>query len=477
MGFFIVVSLPLMYQFIFAEVNARVREDLEEDMEGFQGLLANDPEVRKKLGLVGAGGRDLVAPPTNRTELANFFDAYLSRRVPEDDTFLLGFIGNQLYRSSPSAVPEKFQSDSELGKQWLSLTKGKQGEQESLNRQIGKVIYIVEPIRIGDKKLGTFVVVHTTAGEQQEVLAALHIVFWVMISVFGIALVLTWILAGQIMTPLGLLAKTARSIGESDLTQRIPVRGGGELAELATTFNEMMDRLEVAFATQRNFINDAGHELRTPITIIRGHLELMGDDPQEQEETVTLVMDELDRMTRFVEDLILLAKAERPDFLHLETIELEGFTEELFAKARALADRDWQLDAIAQGQMVGDRQRITQAVMNLAQNATQYTTQTDTIRLGSSMSKQDIRFWVCDTGEGIAYEDQQRIFERFARAANSRRRSEGAGLGLSIVQAIAEAHAGRVNLRSQVGTGATFTLVLPLEPPRESTSYESNSNR
>jgi signal transduction histidine kinase len=105
--------------------------------------------------------------------------------------------------------------------------------------------------------------------------------------------------------------------------------------------------------------------------------------------------------------------------------------------------------------------------MNLTENASQYTTQTDTIAIGTLINRHHLRLWVRDTGVGIAESDRQRIFERFARASNSRRRSEGSGLGLSIVQAIAQAHGGRVDLVSQLGVGSTFTLVLPLEPPQE----------
>jgi signal transduction histidine kinase len=102
--------------------------------------------------------------------------------------------------------------------------------------------------------------------------------------------------------------------------------------------------------------------------------------------------------------------------------------------------------------------------MNLAQNAAQHTKSEDTIALGSAVSGSNVRFWVRDTGEGISPSDQQRIFDRFARAANSRRRSEGAGLGLSIVKAIAEAHGGKVYVNSQLGSGSTFAIVLPIEP-------------
>jgi signal transduction histidine kinase len=186
-------------------------------------------------------------------------------------------------------------------------------------------------------------------------------------------------------------------------------------------------------------------------------------DPEEVEETILLVNDELERMERFVNDLILLAKAEHPNFLQLETVDIGTLTEEIFTKVKALAQRNWQLESIGKGKIIADRQRLTQAVMNLAQNATQYTTSIDTISLGSLIDKDKFSFWVGDTGEGIAEVDQKRIFQRFARAANSRRRSEGAGLGLSIVQAIVEAHKGEITLESKLGEGSTFTIILPLE--------------
>jgi signal transduction histidine kinase len=143
---------------------------------------------------------------------------------------------------------------------------------------------------------------------------AVSVAIVVMIAVLSVTSVFAWIVAGRVLAPLRLLTETAHLISESDLTRRIPVQGIDEISELTITFNEMLDRLQAAFASQRDFINDAGHELRTPITIIRGHLELLGDDPQERRETVELVTDELDRMSRFVDDLLLLAKAEQPNF-------------------------------------------------------------------------------------------------------------------------------------------------------------------
>jgi signal transduction histidine kinase len=275
------------------------------------------------------------------------------------------------------------------------------------------------------------------------------------------------VIAGRVLDPLRTLRTTAQAITETDLTQRIDVHGNDEIAELGRTFNAMLDRLEAAFASQRAFVSDAGHELRTPITIVRGHLELLGDDPLEREETLALVTDELDRMARFVEDLLLLAKAEQGDFLHVAPLDLDVLTDELYNKAKALADRDWRLAGSGTGRLTADRQRITQAIMQLAQNAAQHTRDGDRISLGSAISNGVAMLWVADTGPGIPKEESEEIFERFHRGGAGPRRSDGAGLGLSIVRAIAEAHGGRVDLDSREGAGATFTLIVPTEPPQE----------
>jgi signal transduction histidine kinase len=285
----------------------------------------------------------------------------------------------------------------------------------------------------------------------------------VLLSVLLIASTLAWVVAGRVLAPLRLLADTARSISESDLTRRIPVTGRDEIAELARTFNAMLDRLEAAFASQRSFVSDASHELRTPITIVRGHLELLGDDPGERRETVALVTDELDRMSRFVDDLLVLAKAERDDFLRVADVELGALTDELLEKAQGLGQRDWRLESRGEAVIVADRQRLTQAMMGLAQNAVQHTDDGEPIWLGTDANHREVRLWVRDEGPGIAADDQERIFDRFARTSASRRRSEGAGLGLAIVRAIAEAHGGRVRLSSRPGAGASFVLVIPVD--------------
>ncbi len=453
-----VVGTFLIDKVLFFQVEERIKKSLVQEIQEFKMMTVDgiNPETHKPFG----------------DDLKTMFKLFLKSNIPDDDEFLVAILNGEIYRSSPLALPSWFKSDSPMVKTLSQIKTAEEGEFSTVD---GDVIYLAQPIIRGNNH-GVFVVLHATAGERQEVIDAVLVIIKVSFVVIVSFSVLAWLIAGRVLKPLDLLTNTTRSIGETDLTQRIPVKGADEIAQLTTTFNEMLERLETAFSSQRDFINDASHELRTPITIIRGHLELLGDDPQERQETVELVIDELDRMSRFVEDLLLLAKSEQPDFLNLEIVEIHSLTLELHAKAKALAPREWRLDAIANGRIQADRQRLTQAMMNLAENATHHTKEGDAISLGSAVKNNQVRFWVRDTGEGIPLNEQRRIFQRFARGSINRRRSNGAGLGLSIVQAIAEAHNGWIELFSRPRGGSTFTIVIPLKPiPKATQSGDKNS--
>ncbi len=448
--------LPLMACSAVITIVA-IREKLTDRLEQeVQRSLVQEVAKFRQLSV----GRDPATGKPFGDNVEAVLKAFLNSTIPDEGQFFITLSNGQFYRSSPRAVLGDLHKNSALMSRLAQLTRPQQGQLIISPNEA--LIYIAEPLVKGSNR-GVLVLAYSIAREHREVDDVVIVVTEVTIGVLVFASLLAWIAAGRVLAPLQLLAKAARSVSESDLTQRLPVQGNGELARLALTFNQMMDRLQAAFDSQRNFLNDAGHELRTPITIVRGHLELMGDDPEEQRATVELVLDEIDRMSRLVSDLVLLAKAERPDFLQFETVDLSTFTEELFTKITALGDRNWQLDALGQGQVVVDRQRLTQALTNLAQNATQYTEITDTIAFGSSLGENLVRLWLRDTGKGIAPEDQKRIFQRFARGLNSRS-VEGTGLGLAIVQAIIEAHNGRVELYSQLDMGATFTIIIPLKP-------------
>jgi two-component system OmpR family sensor kinase len=450
MAFSTVASVVFVREILLLRLDQEINNQFAQEVREFRTLLeGNDPRTGEPFG----------------SDLKAIFDVYFSRNIPDEGETLLSFAGGRLYkwkRAHDAGYPlDELPAATD---RWASLRKPNRGE---LTTPDGVVRYLAVPVKAKNRVRGTFVVANFPAFEQQEVDDAVRVAAGVTVSVLFIASLLAWIVTGRILAPLRDLTGTVDSISESDLTRRLPVRGPAEVSNLAMRFNHMLDRLDDAFAVTRQFADDAGHELRTPITIIRGHLEVLGDDPDEVREARAVVTDELDRMSRMVDDLLVLAKAQQPDFLNLETVDVGALTEELEAKASALGPRGWRLESAGVGLIVADRQRLTQAIMQLAQNAVQYTTEGDPISIGSAVAAGEARFWVRDSGPGIPHEEQERIFLRFSRGAGGLDRSEGAGLGLSIVQAIAEAHHGRVELRSRPGAGAAFTLVLPVNQPHE----------
>ncbi|MGQ0778627.1 MAG: ATP-binding protein [Pseudonocardiales bacterium] len=334
-------------------------------------------------------------------------------------------------------------------------------------------VRVVVSIPTEPSEQGMYVVGYFIGDNQAEVDRTVRTLL--LVSLLGLLLAAgaSWLVAGRILAPVRLVHTAAAQITEQDLTRRIPGEGNDEFAALAEQFNAMLDRLEQAFATQREFLDDASHELRTPITIIRGHLELLDpvtSEPAERVAVVRLCTDELDRMSRMVEDLLLLAKAERPDFLRPERVEVAELTSDVDAKVRTLGDRRWRLESIGEGTVTVDPQRVTQAMVQLAHNAVQHTEDDQEILLGSALHGGRVVFWITDHGPGVSPEDVQVIFERFSRGSTSGRRGHrsGAGLGLAIVRTIAEAHHGVARLAATPGGGASFIIELPAHPGQPS---------
>jgi signal transduction histidine kinase len=443
-----VASAIYLRALLLDRLDEEINHHFEQEVMEFRTLIqGNDPRTGEQFG----------------SNLRAIFDVYFSRNVPGEGEALLSFVDGRLYkwkRAHDAGYP--LQQLSAAADRWGSLTRSERGR---LMTPEGEVRYLAVPIELEDRTLGTFIVANFPAFEQQEVAGAVRVAAGVTLTVLFISSLLAWIVTSRILAPLSELTATVDSISEPDFSRRLPVRGPAEVSYLATRFNNMLDRLDEAFAGVRQFADDVAHELRTPITIIRGHVEVAGDDQEVLLETRGILTDELDRMSRMVDDLVVLAKAQQPDFLDLEIVDVEALTKELLSKARALGRRQWHLENSGGGRIVADRQRLTQAIMQLAENAIQHTSDGDTITLGSALRDGEAHHWVRDAGPGIPREEQERIFDRFARGAAQRDRSEGAGLGLSIVRAIAEAHHGRVQLSSHPGLGASFTLVLPVDQP------------
>lgn len=447
------ISVFAVRQVLLVRLDDRIQEDLQQEVEEFRLL---------------AGGVDPRTGEPFGDDVKAIFATYLDRNVPDDDEELIA-----VPRRGPPTIDRGENASgfrfAEFIADWKTLEEVERGD---IATPAGQVRYVALPVEAGGRTLGTFAVASFVADERREVNEAVRIVAIVAACVLVLGSVIAFLAAGRVLAPLRKLSDAARSVSSTRLDRRIHVDADDEIAQLARTFNRMFDRLEIAFASQRDFIRDVSHELRTPIAVVRGHLELLAEmDPgnrTERDATIRLVTGELDRMSRFVQDLLLLAKSDQPNFLALETVPLADLCEELVEKTSGLADRDWKLDVTSRRSIVADPQRLTQAVMNLTRNAIDHTAEGDTITVGASVNGDRAALWVRDTGVGVQPEDERRIFERFSRGRRSDDRYEGSGLGLAIVQAIAVAHGGGVGLRSSPGQGATFTITIPVEGPSAS---------
>jgi signal transduction histidine kinase len=445
------LSTLAIRQILLIRLDDRVRDSGQQEVLELDRLLAvgEDPDT----------GEPFASPRA-------LFSAYLARNVPSSEEALLTFVDGQFHRSALARFPLD-QLPPEQVADWADLSTHSPQETEAstgtFDTSLGKAYYRVRRIQLGDS-FGAFVVAILPAAELEEIADLQTFGAIAILGVLLIASALAYLVAGRALAPVRVLTQTARSISQSDLTSRIEVRGAGDAAEMAASFNAMLDRLESVFRSQRAFIEDASHELRDPLTVCRGHLDVLGEDPEERRRTLALVKDELDRMGRIVDDMGVLAEAEQPDFLRPDWVDLGPFAEELLAKASALAPRNWRLDQIEDVTLLADRHRLTEGVMNLASNAVHHTVGGDTIALGTSVTEDEARLWVRDTGSGITVSDQGRIFERFTRGTDARRRYRGSGLGLAIVKAIAEAHGGGVELESRLREGSRFAIVLPRRP-------------
>jgi two-component system, OmpR family, sensor kinase len=291
----------------------------------------------------------------------------------------------------------------------------------------------------------------------------------------------SWLVLGRSLAPLRSVTETAQAINRADdLSRRIPYSGpvDDEIGSLIESFNQTLERLENLFMSQRRLLADVSHELRTPLTVIKGSADLMRKMGRLDEESLASINLEAGRLTRLVGGLLLLAQAESGKLsLDMKPVELDTLVLEVFHEMRVLAGDKVRLtlSSIDQMQMLGDRDRLKQVLLNVAANAIQYTPQGGEVLLSLSRVGEQARIIIRDTGPGIPKEDLPYIFERFYRAEKSRTRSRssGFGLGLSIAQWIVENHEGTIKVESETGEGTTFAIWLPLLRPAPSAEPQS----
>lgn len=289
-------------------------------------------------------------------------------------------------------------------------------------------------------------------------------------SGLAVAAIGGWIIAGNVLAPIDRVTMTAQKITRArDLGRRIEVpETADEVGRLAMTFNEMLARIEELFRAQQRFVADVSHELRSPLTAVRGNLDLLkrgaAEDPAELAQMIEAMDSETARMSRLVSDLLLLERQDSGVPIAKQPIELDTLMLEVYRQAHITAKGiTLTLGAEDQAIIVGDRDRLKQVLLNLVDNAIKYTPQGGKVTL--SLTKEDpwVKVAVQDTGIGIAQENLPNLFERFYRVDKARSRDAGGtGLGLAIAKSVVDAHNGKITVESQLGKGSTFTVWLPL---------------
>ena len=311
----------------------------------------------------------------------------------------------------------------------------------------------------------------------QRMMDSLNTVQWQLISVFLViavaALVLALVLSQVLTKPITALSKTMSKMGKGDLSVRVPVRGSGELKELAENYNTMASQLERLDESRNQFVSNASHELKTPLATMKIMLETMlyqPDMPPEiREDFMTDMNHEIDRLTGIITDLLTLTRMDSgSENLRKETVDMSRLTEETVRSLMPAADqKNQKLTAeVEQGiSMRGDRLRLNQILYNLTDNAIKYTPEGGEILVTLRKEEDDSLLWaVRDNGIGIPKEDQERIFDRFYRVDKARGRdSGGTGLGLSIVRQLIGMYGGTISVQSEMGKGTEFTVRLPGE--------------
>jgi signal transduction histidine kinase len=343
-------------------------------------------------------------------------------------------------------------------------------EDETLRVEVDDEPYLVRSEQLAD---GSVLVVARSFEEASEAVGATGLALSVGIPIaLALIAVVIWSAARRAFAPVDRMRRQVDEIDESGLHRRVPDRGvGDELDRLAGTLNSMLDRLEQAQLTQRRFVSDASHELRSPIATLRQFADLAQSHPKATSpgELAEVVLEESERMQHLVEGLLLLARLDEhrgPGAILLVDVDDLALAE--VRRLRGMGGAQVDATAIGPGRVHGNERLLARALRNLTENARRHARGHIAItveRVGGPVGGL-VRVHVDDDGDGIAEVDRVRIFERFARLDDGRAREEGgSGLGLAIVDEVARAHAGSITVTTSARGGARFSLTLPASPP------------
>ncbi|MBP7528987.1 MAG: heavy metal sensor histidine kinase [Syntrophorhabdaceae bacterium] len=373
-----------------------------------------------------------------------------------------GKIGARLNDLEAEAVPVSF----------VTLEKALKGEivYETIETARPRLRMITMPI-VEHKKIISIVQVGSSLEEFEDTMKRLLIIMIIsIITSISVTIVVGYFMAKKTMKPVDQIRRAAVNISSNNLDERIDIKGRkDELGRLAETFNAMISRLKDSFLRINQFSIDVSHELKTPLTILKGETELALRKERTNEEykrSMQSNLEEIDRMSRIIDDLLLLSKAETKDIgMNLEKVDLRDLLADvcmnmkLFGENKGVEIVVRELEDI---RLVGDELKLRRMITNVVENAIKYGHRGGHVIVSSYKQNGFACVNVEDDGPGISPGDIKYIFDRFYRADRSRKRESGSGLGLSISKWIAEAHKGSIDVQSRPAAGSVFTIKLPM---------------
>nr|WP_315267533.1 HAMP domain-containing sensor histidine kinase [Microbacterium lemovicicum] len=459
------VGLAIVGSVTFVVQRERVLEEVDDRLDAQVEILQTVTRTDESTE-VATGTPLATADPDadSFTTVADFLDAAISRIVPPRNEASLAIIDG-IPRFSPRTLTGFDISGDQafIDRIVADTASATTPVRDTVAAERGSLRFIAIPVQIADDpSRGLYVRAIDLDTELEPVTTSIITYSIAAGAVLLSILVVGWFVAGRLLSPLQRLRDTADSITLTDLGARLPAEGNDDITDLTRTVNSMLDRLEGSVDVQRQLLDDVRHELKTPITIVRGHLELM--DPHDVDDVAStrdLGIAELDRMTRLVEDIDLLAAVDGEDY-SMKQVDVDDLTDRVGELVAVIPAHTWSVQQRAHGVVLGDEDRLLQAWLALADNASKYTPSGSPIEIGSVTDDVEARLWVKDHGPGIPPAERRRIFRRFDRA-QGKRTVGGSGLGLAIVETITKAHGGHCSVGDSPGGGAIFTIHVPLE--------------
>jgi heavy metal sensor kinase len=450
----VAASFFALHETTAANLRSRIDRELNEQYAEFQQRVLSNGNVRDPATLQGASERFVAG----------------QRYHPEARIYLISPQGlppvtNQ-ERIVNEELAESHSGNSESGEAGAGgIVSAEDGRTTISTDETGKLRVLTEPIVFGGARIGTFRVADPLTSVDQALESLRNRFIAVGLGALVLSVIIAIWLANLISRPLRRMSAVASAVDSGDLSHRIDYSGDDEVGVLAEAFNHMLDRLEEGFRLQRDFVSDASHELRSPLTVLRGRIEQLSDHAGDREAVATEaheLMREVRRMERLTEDMLTLAKAERGGLVQRRRVPIDDFVEDLRRDLPLLGPRHYNVESSVHGDLEADPDRLAQVLRNLVTNAVRHTSADGHIGISIGSENGTAVFAVSDDGTGIEPDQLGRIFDRFHRTDEGRSRAEGgSGLGLAIARAIVEAHGGSIAAESPPGDGATIRFSIP----------------